>query len=278
MAVTEGRLEVSDGQAIFYRALMAPKPQAVTVILHGLGEHSGRYLHVMDALAGRGIASFAPDHRGHGRTARGRFGDIRSIDRVVEDVEEIVELAASKIPGPVFLLAHSMGAIIALLYLFRRQSRLRGAVLSGPPVAIPETVSPAVAAAAGFIARLAPMLPVQSVAPAHLASRDPAVVQASLDDPLCYNGATRARTGHQLLLALKEIDRRMGEVSLPLLLLHGADDRIISPELSRVVFDRVASTDKTRNVYPGLYHEIFNEREQAQVLDDTAGWMEEHLG
>jgi alpha-beta hydrolase superfamily lysophospholipase len=170
-----------------------------------------------------------------------------------------------------------MGAIIGQMYLVRYQDDLAGCVFSGTPARVPDRVSPLAVAVAGVLSRVTPKLPVQRVAPAGQSSRDPEVVALTLVDPLCYNGPTMARTGHEMLLALREMERRRGEITLPLLLLHGEADRTIPLDSVEIVARSVSSQDLTKKTYPGLYHEVLNEPEKETVLDDIRRWFEPRL-
>ena len=270
-------LTVSDGHQMFYRRLLPNRARGVCIILHGVGEHSGRYMHVLQALADVDLAVYAPDHRGHGMSGSHR-GDLESMDRVLRDIRELQSAAALAHPGlTCFVLAHSMGAIIGQLYLLRHQDDLAGCVLSGSPTGVPDRISPIAVSLVHLIARVAPRLPVQKVAPIGMGSRDPEVVARSRVDPLCYNGPTMARTGLEMLSALEELDRRRSEITLPLLILHGGDDRIIPVDSATKVANSVSSHDVTRIIYPELFHEVFNEPEKEKVLKDTTDWIVRHL-
>jgi alpha-beta hydrolase superfamily lysophospholipase len=266
---------------IFWRAWLPSGPcRAVVVIAHGAGEHSGRYLHVADRLVREGYAVYAVDHRGHGRSA-GPRALIDRVDNAVEDLNTLVLRAAGEQGAqarsgvPVFLLGHSMGGMLSLCYALRHQDRLQALALSGPLAAL-EAASPVVRIAAKVLSALAPRLPVFGVDPA-LVSRDPAVVQAYIADPLVHHGKLPARTIAELAAAVESFPSRVPEITLPTLIMYGTADRICPTEGSVMLSQRIGAPDVSVKSYSGLYHEILNEPEQEQVMDDLCAWLDAHV-
>ncbi len=265
-----------DGSKIFYRSAIPENPIASVVILHGYAEHSGRYLHVMEYFAGKDFAVFAPDERGHGRTAK-TLGDIESFRLVLEDVDILVTQASEKFPTrPVFMLGHSMGGLLAVLYAEKYEDRLKGLVLSGAALVLPDNVSSFVKKMAGLLAKIAPRLQVQKFDSSGI-SRDPEVVRKKDEDPLYYKGKTMARTGNEMLRGIESAIAGLSSISVPILVLHGGADPIISPEASKMIYENVSSEDKTIKLFEGLYHEIMNEPEKDEVLDFISDWIEKHI-
>jgi len=271
----EGKLVGSAGGDVYWQSWSPKKAKAVVVIAHGLAEHSGRYAHVGERLTAAGYVAYTYDQWGHGRTA-GTMGNIEGFTHLRADLDTVLSKARGEHPGlPVFLLGHSFGGLVALDYVVTRgESGLTGLVLTG--AAVDPAVGTALErAAAPLLSRLAPNLPVTAL-DATAVSRDPAVVQAYVDDPLVYHGKIRARTGAEGLKAVARVHAGLRKVTLPVLVLHGADDRLTSPSGSKAVAEKVSSVDKTLTLYDGLYHEIFNEPEQKAVLDDVVGWLDAH--
>lgn len=263
-----------DGKKISYRAAEPDSAHAALIVLHGLGEHSGRYTHVIEHFTGRGWAVFAPDHRGHGMTAE-IPGYVKDMNRVVTDVSQLLDHVNRAHPGlPVFLLGHSLGGLFAMLALLRFQERFAGAVLSAPGVAVPDNVSPVLVKIAGILSAIAPTLPVQRFE-YDAVCRDPDVVEATRHDPLFYRGRIRARTGYGIITGITAARDGTGRISLPLLILHGAEDRSVPVEASRFVHEHVRSPDKTLVIFPGLYHEILNEPERDEVFAVIDRWLDE---
>lgn len=276
----DGTFDGAGGLRIFWQAWMPAGPcRAVVVIAHGAGEHSGRYAHVADRLTREGYAVYALDHRGHGRSA-GPRALIDRMDHAVADLDWLVlhatnEQSAERAEIPVFLLGHSMGGTISLRYTMRHQDRLRGLALSSPLAAL-EAASPAVRIAAKLLSALTPRLPVIAV-DSSLISRDPAVVAAYNADPLVHHGKLPARTVAELASAVESFPEGVARITVPTLILYGTADGLCPPEGSVMVGDRIGAADRTVKSYPGLYHEILNEPEQQQVMDDLCAWLATHV-
>ncbi|GAA3454257.1 alpha/beta hydrolase [Dactylosporangium matsuzakiense] len=250
-------------------------PTGVVVLAHGMGEHARRYDHVVQRLGAVGLAVYAPDHRGHGRS-EGKRLLARSISEYTRDLQLLFDEVRRRHPGPApFLIGHSMGAMIALAYALDNQAGLRGLVLSGTPV-VPGTGIPKPAiAVAKVLGRIAPGAPVQSL-PSVLISKDPAVVAKYDADPLVHHGKIPAGLGGAMLTQMAVFQRRLPELRLPTLVLHGSEDGLVAAESSRLIAERAGSDDLTLHVYDGLHHEVYNEPEQEQVLDDLIGWLRQH--
>lgn len=272
----EGRRKIAPTRSAYWQAwLPAGEARAVVVLVHGFGEHSGRYAHVGTRLAETGFAVYAADHRGHGRTD-GHRANLERMALVVEDLDAFVRFASARHPGlGVFMIGHSLGGLIALQYATTAGTALDGLVVSGPAVEV--TVgSPVLKRLARVLSAVAPDLGVAGL-DVEAISRDPAVVRAYQEDPLVHHGKVPARTGAEILFTTEALPGRLPQLSMPLLLLHGTDDRICAPAGSTMVHDGAASPDKTLRRYDGLYHEIFNEPEQDEVLGDLVAWLEAHL-
>jgi acylglycerol lipase len=271
----EGTFQGAAGGPVFWQSWTPEDPKAVVVLAHGLAEHSGRYAHVAERLNDSGYVLYALDHWGHGRSS-GTPGNIERMAHLCADLDELFTRARGEHPGvPVFLLAHSFGGLVALDYLVTRgESGLTGLVLSGA-VVDPSVGNRFQRAAGGLISRLMPDLGVATLDPTTV-SRDEAEVRKYVEDPLNYHGKVRARTGAEMLLATKRVVNGAGRLTLPVLITHGAEDRLVSPGCSKLVAERMGSKDKTLTLYDGLYHEIFNEPERDQVLDDVVAWLDKH--
>ncbi len=275
----EGSYEASDGRSLFYRFQVPARPAGVVLLLHGYAEHSGRHQWAMARLAEAGLAVYAPDLRGHGRSARpGALADLDSLEATIGDIEGLTAVARRVLPEvPLFALGFSMGGMLALLFALRHPESLAGVVTSGAAVEIPEYISPLLLRLSGLMNRLLPLLPVQTF-DFRQVSRDPEVIRAMELDPLYYKGKIRARTGYQQLLGIREVTSSLPRLRLPLLLLHGGEDRTIAPKTSEMIFNTATSPDKTLKIWPGLRHEILNEPEKQQVLAMILDWLRRHLG
>jgi alpha-beta hydrolase superfamily lysophospholipase len=262
---------------IYWRAWLpetAGRARASVVIAHGAGEHSGRYEAVAGALVDAGYAVYALDHQGHGRSG-GRRAVIRSLDTALVDLHRVVAGATQKQGGrPPFLLGHSMGGMIATAYAVRWQENLAGLILSSPLASLPQ-VKPPAGVVVGVLSRVAPRLGLSAVDPS-LVSRDAAQVRAYESDPLVLHGRLPARTIGVIAKTTRRFPKDAPGLELPLLIMSAGGDRIVAPAGAEMVYERAGSDDKTLKVYPGLYHELFNETEpdRTQVIDEMIAWLD----
>jgi alpha-beta hydrolase superfamily lysophospholipase len=276
MRTTDGSFQGRDGADIHWQAwLPDAEPDAVVLLAHGLAEHAGRYAHVGAGMAERGLAVYAPDHRGHGRSSGPRT-QINSIEHAVDDLHTFAGIVKERHPSaPTFLLGHSMGGAIAFAYALRHQSELQGLVLSAPAVVI-EGVSPVTIAAGKLLSKLVPNAGVLQL-DGTAVSRDPEVVKRYDSDPLNYRGKVVARTGAELVALADVAAARLPELKLPLLVMQGTADRLVPVKAAQLVYDRTGSADKTIKTWDGLYHEILNEPEREQVLGEMIAWVEARI-
>jgi alpha-beta hydrolase superfamily lysophospholipase len=275
--VTQGSFTGERGLKIAWRSWLPDgDSRAVVVIAHGAGEHIGRYEHVAARLVGERYAVYGLDHRGHGHSE----GPRALIDRVaftVSDLDQLVVLAAGEHPGlDLFLLGHSMGGCISVLYALAHQNQLHGLLLSAPLAALDAAPAP-VRLLATVLSALTPRLPLFAVDP-NLVSRDPAVVKAYEDDPLVYHGKLPVRTISELAGAVDSFPGAVSAITVPTLIMYGTGDKLAPPAGSVMLSERIGAGDKTLIPYEGLYHEILNEPEQNKVMDDMCAWLAAHVG
>jgi alpha-beta hydrolase superfamily lysophospholipase len=251
-------------------------PRGVVVLAHGLGEHARRYDHVAERFGREGLITYALDHRGHGRSG-GKRVLVKDISEYTGDFDTLVGIAAKEHPGLTrIVLGHSMGGGIVFAYGVEHPDDYDLMVLSGPAVAAQLAVSPLLGWVAKAMGTIAPGLPLQAL-DASAVSRDPAVVDAYNTDPLVYHGKIPGGVARTLLLVGETMPQRAPSLTAPLLVVHGSDDRLIPVEGSRQLVAGVGSSDVELKIYPGLYHEVFNEPEQQQVLDDVVSWINARL-
>jgi len=251
-------------------------PRAVLVLSHGLGEYARRYDHVAQCFGEAGLVTYALDHRGHGRSG-GKRVLVRDIREYTADFDTLVGIATREHHGlKCIVLGHSMGGGIVFAYGVERPDNYDLMVLSGPAVAAQDQVSPMLALTAKMLGAVVPGLPAQEL-DVDAISRDPAVVAAYKDDPLVYHGKVPAGIGRALLQVGETMPRRAPALTAPLLVVHGSEDRLIPVAGSQRLVECVGSTDVELKVYPGLYHEVFNEPEREQVLDDVVSWITARL-
>lgn len=249
-------------------------PKAVLPIVHGHGEHSGRYAHVADWFVPRGYSVYAFDLRGHGRS-QGERGALKDFGEYREDVRAFLDLVQEAEPAPVFLAGHSLGGLIVLDYVLRDPSGLAGVVASGPVLSAPG-VSPFLLWLSKVLARVWPSLVLDSGLDTSALSRDLAVVEAYVNDPLVHSKGSM-RLANEMMEAVDWTQAHAAEMALPCLVIHGSEDRLCDPQASQVFIDNVAFADRERIEYEGYFHEVYNEPGKEQVFADIEAWLERHL-
>jgi alpha-beta hydrolase superfamily lysophospholipase len=254
-----------DGHAgsLHVRTWEHPDAAHVVVLVHGYGEHVGRYDHGAAALGASGAVVYGLDHVGHGRSD-GERALVADFDPVVEDLHLVVERAGGEHPGlPVVLVGHSMGGLIGTRYAQRHGEGLAGLVLSAPVVGNPGT---------GALLGLDP-LPEIPIDPAIL-SRDEATRRAYVDDPLVYHGPFKRPTLAAMAGALLDAALDAKAVRVPVLWQHGEADALVPLAGSRRLIELLDNAEVSVRHYPGARHEIFNETNRDEVLADTASFVE----
>lgn len=269
----EGELEGAGGLRIHRQAWRPDAgPRAVVVIAHGGAEHSGRYGWVAGQLTGAGYAVHALDHRGHGRS-EGPRAYVDRFANAVEDLDRLVTHATAAHPGtPVFLLGHSMGGCLAILYALAHQDRLAGLLLSAPLATIDGAPLPLrlIGRALSVVAPKAGVIQVDASG----VSTDPEVVRAYEEDPLVYRGKLPARTVAEIADAVARFPDGAGRITLPLLTMGSPQDTIVEFAGAELVHERAGSADKTFHRYDGFAHELLNEPERARVMGDILAWLD----
>ncbi len=248
--------------------------RAVVVLIHGLGEHSGRYHHVADAFTRRGLGVVALDHRGHGRTG-GKRGH-GSYDAILDDIQHLIQEAEKRYPGlPVFLYGHSLGGALVLYYALKRKPQLKGVIATAPGL-IPARASGGQKALAKIMSTIAPGFQINNGLDVTGLSHDPETARAYTADPLVHTKIS-ARLGLDLMQNGQWIIEHAAEFPVPLLLLQGSADRLVNPAGARQ-FAAGLPGKVTYKVYEGWYHELHNEVEKETVLADIVAWIDQTLG
>lgn len=246
-----------------------PNPNATHVVLlvHGYGEHIGRYDHVADALVAHGAVVYGLDHQGHGRSAGERVL-ITDFGGVVEDLRRLADYATEESPRlPVVLIGHSMGGLIAARYAQRYGATLAALVLSGPVLGA--------WAAVEYLLGL-PEIPEDPLDITTL-SRDPAVGEAYADDELVWHGPFKRPTLQALAGAVAAVNDGPDLGGLPTLWMHGEEDQLVPIEGTRTGIEDLRGNRFEQKVYPGARHEIFNETNSAEVLADVTAFIDRAL-
>lgn len=272
---TEGQLAGTESTTLYWQSWTPDSPRGLVVLVHGMGEHSGRYGHVARALNEKGFAVHAHDHRGHGRSG-GKRSYIDRMDNLVADIGIAFEHGRANVPdGPVVMLGHSMGGLSSALWAEDNAAKLDALCLSGPLAAL-EAANPVTRVAAKVLSAALPSLPLIAVDASAL-SHDPQVGIDYRADPLIFAGKLPARTVGELADGVAKVQSNAPRLTMPLLIQHGELDTLAPPAGSEQLFQKAGSTDKRRIVYPGMYHEIFNEVDRARVLGDLTDWLAERF-
>ena len=252
----------------------AGRARAVVVIVHGFNAHSGMYGWVADQLVADGLAVYALDLRGRGKSDGERYF-VQKFSDYTGDLATFINLVKTREPGlPVFLLGHSAGGMVAAIYTLDHQNELVGLISESFAFEVP---------APDFA--LAVLRGVSHVAPhAHVLklrnedfSRDHAVVAAMNADPLIAHEVQPTQTVAELVRADERFKKELKNITLPVLILHGTQDRATKPSGSQHFHDGVGSKDKTLKLYQGYYHDLLHDLDKEVVMGDVKSWIDTHL-
>jgi acylglycerol lipase len=251
------------------------KVRAVICLLHGLGDHSGRYAHLARFLLPSGYAVMSFDLRGHGNSD-GIRGHFPSIELVLQDVDELMAAARERYPdAPEFLYGHSLGGVLAINYVLRRKPELAGVVVTSPGLRTALENQKVKIALARLLVLFAPALTLPTGLEPHALSRDTKVVVDYVQDPLVHDRASLA-FANTMLEAIKWTYAHAEDFHLPLLMMHGTADQLAYFQGSQE-FARQVQGDCTLKLWDGLYHEIHNEPEKGDVFAYLLQWLDKHL-
>jgi alpha-beta hydrolase superfamily lysophospholipase len=273
----EGRFAGCDGIPLYYQSWLPAQARrrAVLINLHGLGDHSGLYPNLGNHFPGRGIAVYAYDMRGNGRSPGQRAylrewseyrGDLHAFVTQVRDWEGDV---------PIFLLGNSLGGLVVLDYGLEHTGGLAGVVAAAAPLGT-LGVPPMLMALGRILSRLFPRFSLQIGMDLTGLARDPAVMEAVLADPLFHRRGT-ARLSTEVTAAIARVQDGAPKLSVPLLILHGSADRMVPPDGSRRFFAGVRCPDREFREYPGAYHGLFADYGYQEVLRDLEHWIDAHI-
>ncbi len=254
------------------------KPKAIVCLVHGLGEHTGRYAHVGKVFNDAGYALYGFDLRGHGQT-HGPRGHFPSLDVVIQDIRQFVEFQRQNNPGlPVFLYGHSLGGLLTLTYVLQNPDGLKGVIVTDAALRSALQEQKLKVAMAKLLGTLAPAMTIPSGLDATTISRDPAVVEKYVNDPLVHD-KTSMGLGKAALDAIDLCFSHAKEFKPPLLMMHGTADKLTYPSGSQDFAKLASETNKdvALKLLDGFYHEPHNEPEQADVFKMMIEWMDKHL-
>ncbi len=271
----EGTFQGAKGLELYYQSW---HPQgltkAVLIIIHGHGAHSGIFGLMVEYLIEHNYAVYSFDLRGNGRSP-GQRGYVNSWAEYREDLKSFIDLVKAKeAPQDLFLIGQSMGGTIALDYVLRESTQLKGLILLAPALGL--GVSSWKLLAAKILSGILPRFSLATGIDFSAASRNPKAVAACKEDPLRHSRGT-ARLATELLNTIEWIGASIAEIKVPLLILHGGADTVTLPQSSRIFFERLTLADKERQEYPGSYHELHSDINYQEVLEDMEDWIQRHL-
>lgn len=258
--------------------------KGVLAIVHGLGEHSGRYCAVVKGLTAAGYAVFGFDNQGHGKS-EGQRGHIDSWQDYRNNARTFLQLVRKKEPGvPLFVMGHSLGGLIVLDYVLRHGSsaefralQVQGLVVSAPPIEpMNNTATSTRVMLARLLSGLLPRLTLKMGLDGGGLSRDRAVTVQAAKDPLTHPYVT-LRWGSETLSTIAWVKTHIHQLTLPVLLTHGGADPIVASTGTQAIFQQIQSPDKTLRLYPGSYHEPHNDLDADQVVSDLLHWLDGHI-
>jgi acylglycerol lipase len=266
-----------DGVAL-YAQVWEPeqKPVAVICMVHGLGEHLGRYHHLAQFLTDHGFAYIGIDLRGHGKTP-GQRGYVPSFETFMQDISLLLDQAGIRNPGlPKFLYGHSLGGILVLNYCLRKKPDMAGVIVTSPGLRTALEEQTAKVLFAKIAGSILPRVSLPTGLDAGGLSRNPEVVRDYLDDPLVHDRAT-LRMAKETLAAIPYIFENAAEFRYPMLLMHGTEDRLAYTRGSQEFAALATQADINLKLWEGAYHELHNELEQDQVFQYLLKWLQARL-
>jgi alpha-beta hydrolase superfamily lysophospholipase len=274
-AVREEKLDGVGGIKIHLRSWQPTgKPRAVVVICHGVNSHGGQYVWAAEQLVSGGFAAYALDLRGRGKSEGERFY-VEDVADYVSDVAVVVKVAKSRHPGvPVILLGHSAGGVVSATYALDHQAELAGFICESFAFQVP---APGFALATiKGLSHVAPRLPVLKLRNEDF-SRDPKVVERLNSDPLTAHEAQPAITVAALVRADERLRQEFPKITLPLLIMHGTDDKATVCHGSEFFHQTAGSRDKTLKLYEGHYHDLLSDLGKEEVMADIKAWIDRHV-
>jgi len=276
MQHTETTVQTSGGLQLYVQKWQADLPtRAVIAIVHGFGEYGGRYMNLVEYLVPRGLVLCGVDLRGHGRSP-GKRGHIDGWGDYRDDLRSFLQWIPTWEPDRHrFVLGHSMGALVVLDFVLRHPEGLAGAIVSGALITPIGGAGPLLVSMARMLSRFWPSFSLPLNLETAALSRDPEVVTAYEEDPLVF-GKSSARWGTETPHTIEGVKEHASDVHLPLLMIHGGEDRLSAAEGSRAFFEAVPYSDKELRIYPDAYHEPHNDLDWEEEARDIERWIDSH--
>jgi len=267
-----GFLTGGGGVKLFYRTWMPEAPRAALVLVHGMNEHIGRYAHVAEYFVNQGFAVYGLDHRGYGQSEGVRC-HVDRFEEYLEDLHLLVDMAREH--GTPFMVGHSLGGLIAFRYALAYPETLKALVVSSPYFGRKTEVDAVTRALAPVLSFMLPRLQMKVPFAPNDVCRDTQVCEKYAADPLVGRTATPRWFTESNKAALACHQGLTQGMKMPVLFLQAGDDLLVNPEATRTVFGLVPHQQKAFKLYPGKYHEIFNDPGRDEVFQDILNWLQE---
>jgi acylglycerol lipase len=273
IAEIDGCIQAVGGLSLYYRAWETENARAGLLVIHGLAEHSGRYVDFARAMAGFGFNVYALDLRGHG-LSDGRRGHTARFDLLLQDVDRFRrEVGGGCKEGlPLFMLGHSMGGLITARYIEEYETDLAGAILTSPWLATALPVPRWKVMLASVLNRVLPAMPISAEVDETLLSHDPLVVTRYKDDPLVH-GKITPRLFAEASMAMGLVMHRSDRIDIPLLLILAGDDKLVDTRKSEAFARSLTAPDVTIHVLDDYYHEVLNDHDRAITYGVIRDWL-----
>ena len=269
-------LTTADGLRLNCRQWNASHPLAACIIVHGLGEHSGRYDLLAQELVSRSLSVWTVDLRGHGRS-EGRRTDCRSFSEFDEDLLLLVEHARGFAPDvPRILIGHSLGGLLALRFAADHPELIRAVAATSPAIGLSLKLPRFKVALVTQLAHWLPTTPIPNNINPHILCRDPHIVSAYQKDPLVHHFLT-ARCALALQDAIHQAPSLAEKIKVPCLILQAGNDQVCDSKASAQFVQAAKQASATFRVFDGFYHEVFNEPERTQVIEELCQWIQQQL-
>lgn len=269
-------LKLRDNTRLYLRRDIPDKPVANIIINHGFAEHLNRYDYVTKVLNTANFGVYRYDLRGHGRT-ESKKGYIEDFMDFVCDADEVVSLAKEEYPNlPLFMLGHSMGGFITLLYGIKEPDKLQGQIFSGAAVRRLPMVNGIKGDIIKLLSNIVPNMNIKNNLTKDICSVKE-VVESYENDPLVLKEAKLKFHVEFLIRGTEWIEKNIEKYKYPCLVTHGEKDRIVPKETSIYLYNKISSKDKEIKIYDNLFHEILNEKEKDIILSDMINWVYERI-
>jgi alpha-beta hydrolase superfamily lysophospholipase len=269
--VSKETLLSHDGLPLYSELHLHPKHKGIVILLHGYGDHCGRYKHVIDKLTQNQFSVYTFDQRAHGRSP-GNRGYIDSLNNWINDLDMMMDrVIVRENNKPIYLIGQGTGALIAALYYTERKPDIRGLVMIAP--LIKSCASRLSFYLAEILSMVAPHFPLMACYHDRPHTRDPQSMHVFLQDQLCYHGRIHAKTSSEILRGTMKLLQQLSSIDCPVLIMQGTADRTAYPEGAHLLYEKAVSQDKSIKIYENCYHDLFHEIERETILSDLVAWM-----